>query len=86
MPSDRSPTRNGESALVPITIETALELREAMPLRYRAFVTISAGTGMRGESSSARQWTDRVAFDFAAADQRLEDLDGLPGTDLIEAK
>jgi integrase len=83
--SDRSPTRDGESALVPITIETALELREAMPLRYRAFVTISAGTGMRrGELLGLTM--DRVAFDFAAADQRLEDLDDCPERIWIEAK
>ncbi len=52
-----------------------------MPLRYRAFVTISAGTGMR-RGGLLGLTMDRVAFDFAAADQRLEDLDGLPGTDL----
>lgn len=36
-----------KSALVPISTETVLALREAISPRYRAFVTIGAGTGMR---------------------------------------
>lgn len=53
-----------KSALVPITTETVLALREAMPPRYRAFVTLGAGTGMRrGELLGLT--LDRVAFDFA---------------------
>jgi integrase len=52
------------SALVPITTETVLALREAMPPRYRAFVTVGAGTGMRrGELLGLT--LDRVSFDFA---------------------
>lgn len=52
------------SALVPITTEMVLALREAMPPRYRAFVTLGAGTGMRrGELLGLT--VDRVAFEFA---------------------
>jgi integrase len=52
------------SALVPITTETVLALREAISPRYRAFVTLGAGTGMRrGEMLGLT--LDRVAFDFA---------------------
>ena len=52
------------SALVPITTETVLALRQAMPPRYRAFVTLGAGTGMRrGELLGLT--LDRVAFEFA---------------------
>lgn len=53
-----------KSALVPVTTETVLALREVMPPRYRAFVTLGAGTGMRrGELLGLT--LDRVAFDFA---------------------
>lgn len=52
------------SALVPITTETVMALREAMPPRFRAFVTVGAGTGMRrGELLGLT--LDRVSFDFA---------------------
>lgn len=40
-----------------------LALRDAMPARYRAFVTVAAGTGMRrGEILGLT--LDRIAFDF----------------------
>jgi integrase len=52
------------SALVPISTATVLALREALPPRYRAFITVAAGTGMRrGELLGLT--LDRVAFDFA---------------------
>lgn len=51
------------SALVPIATETVLALREALPPRYRAFVTLGAGTGMRrGELLGLT--LDRIAFEF----------------------
>lgn len=43
----KQPRIEPKSALVPITTETVLALREAMPARYRALVTLAAGTGMR---------------------------------------
>jgi len=53
-----------KSALVPITTATVLALREAMQPRYRAFITVAAGTGLRrGELLGLT--LDRVAFDFA---------------------
>lgn len=52
------------SALVPITTATVLALREAMQPRYRAFITVAAGTGMR-RSELLDLTLDRVAFDFA---------------------
>src|SRR6195952_2953588 len=53
-----------KSALVPISTETVLALREAISPRYRNFVTNGAGTGMRrGELLGLT--LDRVAFDFA---------------------
>lgn len=52
------------SALVPITTATVLALREAMQPRYRAFITVAAGTGMR-RSELLGLTLDRVAFDFA---------------------
>lgn len=57
------PKFDARSALVPISTETVLALRDAMPARYRAFVTIAAGTGMRrGELLGLS--IDRIAMDF----------------------
>ncbi len=53
-----------KSALVPISTETVLALREAISPRYRAFVTVGAGTGLR-RSELLGLTLDRVAFDFA---------------------
>ena len=53
-----------KSSLVPISTETVLALRETISPRYRLFVTLAAGTGMRrGEILGLT--LDRVAFDFA---------------------
>ena len=53
-----------KSSLVPINTETVLALRETISPRYRLFVTLAAGTGMRrGEILGLT--LDRVAFDFA---------------------
>ncbi len=52
-----------KSSLVPISTETVLALRDAINPRYRVFVTIGAGTGMRrGEILGLT--LDRIAFDF----------------------
>jgi integrase len=52
-----------KSALVPITTETVLALWEAMADRYKVFVTLAAGTGMRrGELLGLT--LDRVSQDF----------------------
>jgi integrase len=52
-----------KSGLVPISTETVIALREAMPPRYRALVTVGAGTGMRrGELLGLT--VDRVSYDF----------------------
>jgi integrase len=52
-----------KSSLVPISTETVLALRETISSRYRLFVTLAAGTGMRrGELLGLT--LDRVAFDF----------------------
>lgn len=52
-----------KSALVPITTETVLALRDAVPERYRVFVTVAAGAGMR--SAELRGLTiDRVSSTF----------------------
>ena len=52
-----------KSALVPITTETVLALWEAMADRYKVFVTVAAGTGMRrGELLGLTH--DRVSHDF----------------------
>lgn len=59
----RLPKLAAKSSLVPISTATVLALRDTMPARYRAFVTIAAGTGMRrGEILGLT--LDRVAFDF----------------------
>ncbi|KRF10921.1 tyrosine-type recombinase/integrase [Nocardioides sp. Soil796] len=51
------------STLVPISTETVVALREALPGRYKALVTVAAGTGMRrGELLGLT--TDRIALDF----------------------
>jgi integrase len=53
-----------KSSLVPISTETVLSLREAIAPRYRLFVTLAAGAGMRrGEILGLT--LDRVAVDFA---------------------
>lgn len=52
-----------KSALVPISTDTVFALRDQLPLRYQAFVTIAAGTGMRrGELLGLTM--DRIALDF----------------------
>jgi len=52
-----------KSALVPISTETVLALREALPPLYRALITVGAGTGMRrGELLGLT--VDRVSYDF----------------------
>ncbi len=52
-----------KSSLVPISTETVLALRETISPRYRLFVTLAAGTGMRrGEILGLT--LDRIAFDF----------------------
>ena len=58
-----SPRIKPKSALVPISTETVLDLREALPPRYRTFVILGAGTGMRrGELLGLT--LDRVSVDF----------------------
>ncbi len=53
-----------KSSLVPISTQTVLSLREAIAPRYRLFVTLAAGAGMRrGEILGLT--LDRVAVDFA---------------------
>lgn len=59
----RLPRIQPKSALVPISTETVLHLHEALPARYRAFVIVGAGTGMRrGELLGLT--LDRVSVDF----------------------
>lgn len=59
----RRPRIDAKSALVPISTDTVLALRDELPERYRAFATIAAGTGMRrGEILGLT--LDRIAFDF----------------------
>ncbi|CAN5533001.1 site-specific integrase [soil metagenome] len=59
----KRPKIEAKSALVPISTETVFALRDEMPERYRAFVTIAAGTGMRrGEILGLT--LDRIALDF----------------------
>ena len=59
----RLPRNAPRSALVPITTDTVLALWEAMPDRYKVFVTLAAGTGMRrGELLGLT--LDRVSHDF----------------------
>jgi len=59
----RLPRIEPKSALVPITTETVLALHEALPARYKAFVVVGAGTGMRrGELLGLS--IDRIAPEF----------------------
>ncbi len=59
----RLPRIAPKSALVPISTETVLALWEKMPDRYKIFVTLAAGTGMRrGELLGLT--LDRVSHDF----------------------
>jgi len=59
----RLPRIEPKSALVPITTETVLALHDALPARYKAFVVVGAGTGMRrGELLGLT--IDRVAPEF----------------------
>lgn len=52
-----------KSSLVPISTESVFALRETISPRYRLFVTLAAGTGMRrGEILGLT--LDRIAFDF----------------------
>ena len=53
-----------KSALVPISTETVLALREAISPRYRAFVTLGGGD-RDAEGRLLGLTLDRVAFDFA---------------------
>jgi integrase len=60
----RLPTVAAKGALVPIDTETVLALRDAIYDRYRLFVVIAAGTGMRrGEILGLT--VDRIGFEFA---------------------
>ncbi|MDQ6687288.1 MAG: site-specific integrase, partial [Actinomycetota bacterium] len=52
------------SALVPIATEVVLALYDAMPARYRAFVLVGAGTGMR-RAEILGLTLDRVSTDFS---------------------
>lgn len=57
------PKTSSKAALVPISTDTVVALRDELPERYRAFATIAAGTGMRrGEILGLT--LDRIAFDF----------------------
>jgi integrase len=57
----RLPSKSAKGALTPISTETVLALREAMPVHLQAFVTVAAGTGMRrGELCGLT--VDRVDF------------------------
>ena len=57
----RLPRKSSRRALSPISTETVLALREAMPAHLQAFVTVGAGTGMRrGELFGLT--VDRVDF------------------------
>lgn len=57
----RLPKKSAKGALTPISTQTVLALREAMPMHLRAFVTVAAGTGMRrGELFGLT--VDRVDF------------------------
>ena len=59
----RLPTPGAKAALVPISTEIVLAIRKAINKRYRLFVTIAAGTGMRrGEILGLT--VDRVGFEF----------------------
>jgi integrase len=60
----RLPTVAAKGALVPTDTETVLALRDAIYDRYRLFVVIAAGTGMRrGEILGLT--VDRIGFEFA---------------------
>lgn len=60
----RLPRIEPKSALVPVTTETVLALHDALPPRYRAFVILAPGTGMRrGELLGLT--LDRISADFA---------------------
>lgn len=57
------PRLPAKSALVPISTEMVLALRDTITPRYRLFVTLAAGTGMRrGELLGLT--LDRISFDF----------------------
>jgi integrase len=57
------PRLPAKSSLVPISTDMVRAVREAMMPRYRLFVTLGAGTGMRrGEILGLT--LDRIAFDF----------------------
>ncbi|WP_109507215.1 tyrosine-type recombinase/integrase [Nocardioides speluncae] len=55
------PPLPAKSALVPITTETVVAVRDAMPGHFRALVTVGAGTGMR-RSELLGLTVDRVDF------------------------
>lgn len=59
------PRVEAKAALVPITTDVVFSLREQMPERLRAFVTIAAGAGMR-RGELLGMTIDRVATDFGA--------------------
>lgn len=67
------PKLDSKSALVPISTATVLALCDAMPERYRLFVTLGAGTGMRrGELLGLTE--DRISLDFGTirVDRQLD--------------
>jgi len=61
MTSKDLPRLPAKSMLVPIDTLTVGKIRDAMPDRYRAFVTVGAGTGMRRGELLGLTW-DRVDF------------------------
>ena len=72
----RLPRKSARGALSPISTETVLALREAMPTHLQALVTVGAGTGMRrGELFGLT--VDRV--DFLRKEVRV-DRQLAPGT------
>lgn len=68
----RLPRIEPKSALVPISTETVLALHGALPPRYRAFLTLGAGTGMRrGELLGLTLDRISVAFGTIRIDRQL---------------
>jgi len=68
----RLPRIEPKSALVPISTETVLALHGALPPRYRAFLTLGAGTGMRrGELLGLTLDRVSVAFGTIRIDRQL---------------
>lgn len=68
----RLPPIAPKSALVPITTDTVLALRDAMPRNYRGFVTTAAGSGLRrGEMFGLTQDRVSVPFKMVRVDRQL---------------